>query len=87
MNSIVTGLLAYLAASFFAGGTIAENFSGEEVYYPEFYMTMAVWGLGVIVGLFLYFSKIPGLFLTISILITWIAIPAGINIGWNLAFS
>ncbi|MYL31285.1 MULTISPECIES: hypothetical protein [Halobacillus] len=87
INSIITGIFAYYAANFFARGTIAENYSGEEIFYPEFFLTMPLWGLGVVIGLFLYTRKVPGLFLALSLLITWASIPLGINLGWNMAFS
>ncbi|WP_139823805.1 hypothetical protein [Thalassobacillus devorans] len=85
INTIVSGILAFLISTFFAGGTIAENYTDETWVAPEFFVILPIWALGFLLGLLVYKSKSPGMYLFISILITWASIPFGIRLGFYLA--
>ncbi|MGR9049647.1 hypothetical protein ACQ4XT_13560 [Halobacillus faecis] len=85
LNTIISGLLAILISTFFAGGTIAENYTDKTWVAPEFFVILPIWALGFLVGLLIYKSKNPGIVLFISILITWASIPLGLQWGFNLA--
>ncbi|MDZ5712599.1 hypothetical protein [Jeotgalibacillus haloalkalitolerans] len=85
LNTIISGLIAALISTFFAGGTIAENYTDETWVAPEFFVILPIWVFGFLVGLFVFKSKNPVLFLIISILITWASIPIGLELGFNLA--
>ncbi|MDG5472102.1 hypothetical protein P6709_10090 [Jeotgalibacillus sp. ET6] len=84
LNTIFSGLIAILISTFFAGGTIAENYTDETWVAPEFFVILPIWVLGFLLGLFMYKSKNPGKFLFISILITWASIPLGVQLGFSL---
>lgn len=85
LNTIFSGLIAIFISTFFAGGTIAENYTDETWVAPEFFVILPIWVLGFLLGLFIYKSENPGLFLLISILITWASIPLGVQLGFYLA--
>lgn len=81
LNTIFSGLLATFIATFFAGGGIAENYTDEKWVAPEFFAILPIWFLGFLLGLFVFKSKKPVIFLVISILITWASIPLGLEMG------
>ncbi|WP_076558513.1 hypothetical protein [Salimicrobium flavidum] len=85
INTVISGALALLIATFFAQGTIAENYSDKTWVAPEFLWVLPIWGIGFLIGLFVYRSRAPGIFLFFSILVTWASIPIGISIGFELA--
>ncbi|MCA1010612.1 hypothetical protein [Halobacillus halophilus] len=85
INTIISGLLAILISTFFAGGTIAENYTDKTWVAPEFFVILPIWFLGALLGLMVYKSKSPGIYLFISILITWGSIPVGIRLGFHWA--
>ncbi|MFG6117898.1 hypothetical protein [Thalassobacillus sp. B23F22_16] len=85
INTIVSGILAILISTFFAGGTIAENYTDKTWVSPQFFVILPIWALGFLLGLLVYKSKSPGMYLFISILITWASIPFGIRLGFYLA--
>ncbi|WP_242517684.1 hypothetical protein [Halobacillus sp. GSS1] len=85
LNTIFSGFIAILISTFFAGGTIAENYTDKTWVAPEFFVILPIWALGCLLGLLIYRSKVPGIYLFISILITWASIPVGIHFGFNLA--
>lgn len=85
LNTILIGLIAILISTFFAGGTIAENYTDETWVSPVFFVILPIWALGFLLGLLIFKSKNPGIYLFISILITWISILLGVQLGFNLA--
>ncbi|WP_227397010.1 hypothetical protein [Jeotgalibacillus aurantiacus] len=85
LNTIFSGLIAILISTFFAGGTIAENYTDETWVAPEFFVILPLWALGFLLGLFIFRSKKPKVFLLFSIFITWFSIPFGVQLGFNLA--
>ncbi|MFD2922149.1 hypothetical protein [Halobacillus naozhouensis] len=86
INTIISGCIAALIAGFFAAGTIAENYTDETWIAPEFFVVIPIWAIGALIGL-LTFTKFffPKLFLFASIIVTWGAIPWGLEIGRSLA--
>lgn len=85
INSIISGLIAILISTFFAGGTIAENYTDKTWVAPEFFVVIPIWVLGFILGLLVYKSKSPGMYVFLSVLITWASIPLGIQLGFYIA--
>ncbi|AJD90204.1 hypothetical protein JMA_08870 [Jeotgalibacillus malaysiensis] len=84
LNTIFSGLIAVFISTFFAGGTVAENYTDETWVAPEFFVILPIWFLGFLLGLFIFKSKNPGMILFISILITWASIPLGVKLGFSL---
>ncbi|WP_037985603.1 hypothetical protein [Thalassobacillus devorans] len=85
INTIVSGIIAILISTFFAGGTIAENYTDKTWVAPEFFVIIPIWSLGFLIGLPVYKSVSAGMYLFLSILITWASIPFGIRLGFYLA--
>ncbi|SDJ09285.1 hypothetical protein [Salimicrobium halophilum] len=85
INTVISGTMAFLISTFFAQGTIAENYTDKTWVAPEFLWILPIWGLGFLIGLFVYRSKSPGIYFFVSVLVTWASIPAGIRLGFYLA--
>lgn len=87
INLAVSGFIALMISTFFAGGTIAENYTDKTYVAPEFFVIMIIWGIGalLVVGQFLFKDKLA-LFL-VSLLVTWASIPIGVKIGFSLAVT
>ncbi|RWZ58656.1 hypothetical protein EQV77_06730 [Halobacillus fulvus] len=85
MNSIISGVMVILISTFFAGGTIAENYTDKTWVAPEFFVIIPLWAIGFLLGLLIYRGKFPGLYLLFSILLTWGAIPMGVRLGAMMA--
>ncbi|WP_270181110.1 hypothetical protein [Alkalihalobacillus sp. CinArs1] len=85
INSIISGVLAVLISTFFAGGAIAENYTDKTWVAPEFFVILLIWALGLLVCLLIYRGKARGMYLFLSILITWASIPLVVQLGARLA--
>ncbi len=79
INTIVSGCIATFISVVFAQGTIAEDTTDRTYVAPEFFVITAIWAVGLLAGLFIYKNFHPKLFLFISIVVTWGAIPYGIE--------
>lgn len=45
VNLLISGFIALMISMFFAGGTIAENYTDETYVAPEFFIILVIWGL------------------------------------------
>jgi hypothetical protein len=84
VNLLISGFIALMVSIFFAGGTIAENYTNETFVAPEFFIILVIWGIGAIFVLIQFFKDLIPYFL-ISLIITWASIPIGIKIGFSMA--
>ncbi|MBC5636275.1 hypothetical protein H8S33_05460 [Ornithinibacillus sp. BX22] len=83
VNLLISGFIALMISMFFAGGTIAENYTDETYVAPEFFIILVIWGIGAIFVLIQFYKDLIPYFI-ISLIITWISIPIGIKIGYSM---
>ncbi|CDO02613.1 sphingosine N-acyltransferase lac1 [Oceanobacillus picturae] len=81
VNLLISGFIAIIVSTFFAAGTIAENYTDKTFVAPEFFIVLVIWGIG---GLFvlLHFYKNLVSYFVFSLIITWVSIPLGISLGF-----
>ncbi|MFD1606153.1 hypothetical protein [Oceanobacillus luteolus] len=84
VNLLISGFIALMVSLFFAGGTIAENYTNETFVAPEFFIILVIWGIGAIFVWIQFFKDLIPYFV-ISLIITWLSIPIGIQIGFYMA--
>jgi len=77
-HTVFSGIIALFVSTFFASGTIAENYTDDTFVAPFFFFVLAIWLVGVLF-LFLF----PRKFHT-SINIMWLSIPLGIVIAFPI---
>lgn len=76
LHTIFSGVIALFVSTFFASGSISENYTDNTFVAPFFFLILVLWFVGV---LFLYFRKFHT-----SIKIMWLSIPIGIVIAFPL---
>jgi hypothetical protein len=84
VNLLISGFFAYMITMFFAGGTIAENYTDDPIVAPEFFVILVIWAIGGLFVLVQFFKDIR-LYFILSLIITWASIPIGVKIGFGLA--
>ncbi|SES63772.1 hypothetical protein SAMN05216389_101188 [Oceanobacillus limi] len=84
VNLFISGFFVYMISMFFAGGTIAENYTDETFVAPEFFWILVIWGIGALFVLFQFFKNSLA-FLILSLIITWASIPIGVKVGFAIA--
>ncbi|MED4128509.1 hypothetical protein [Shouchella miscanthi] len=52
INTISSGIIAFLITTFFASGTIGENLDGVTWVAPEFFLILIGWILGILLACF-----------------------------------
>ncbi|UTR06131.1 hypothetical protein MM326_18960 [Alkalihalobacillus sp. LMS6] len=51
INAVPSFLIALLLSMFLAQGGIAENYSGETFVFPQAFIILGTWFLGLVIGL------------------------------------
>ncbi|AIF45283.1 hypothetical protein [Virgibacillus sp. SK37] len=80
VSLIISGILALFASLFLASGTIAENYTDKTFVAPEFFIILAIWGIGV-VFFFVQQFKAHTVFFVLSLVFMWLSVPIGFRIG------
>lgn len=73
---LFSGILTYMITTFFAGGTIAENYSDDQYPAPEFFINFVLWGIGIVFAL-LYGAKQKNVFYYSALGFLWLSAPFG----------
>ncbi|MBA2176165.1 hypothetical protein H0266_14810 [Halobacillus locisalis] len=85
INVVVSGIFMFFVILLGATHGIAETPEISGIVYPEFFMIIPAWLIGVMVGLYIYkIEKSEGgkrfFFLLLSIILTWTS-PSGMEIA------
>lgn len=77
LHTVFSGIVAFFSATFFASGTIAENYTDDIFVAPIFFLIIVFWLVGVLLLAFRKFRT--------SVKIMWFSIPAGMIIAFPIA--
>lgn len=88
-NIVFSGFITFFLTLFYAGGTIAENYTDKTFVAPEFLITLPIcWAIGAI-AIWRFFTKYP--LKNISFIMIffinfalWLSIPIGIQLGFTI---
>jgi hypothetical protein len=88
-NIVFSGFMTFLITMFYAGGTIAENYTDKTFVAPEFFVTVPIcWAIGAIM-IWRYSTKhsLKDMSFIMIVLINfalWLSIPIGIQLGFAI---
>lgn len=80
VSLLVSGFIALSVSLFLASGTIAENYTDKTYVAPEFFIILAIWGIGVVFFVIQQF-KARTSFFVLSLVFMWLSVPVGFRIG------
>ncbi|WP_175072826.1 hypothetical protein [Terribacillus sp. AE2B 122] len=81
VNAVISGFIAFFIADFCASGTIAENPTDQKYVAPEFFVILLMWAIGFLFGLITSLKFPSEQFRVFAIVIMWVSIPLGFQIG------
>lgn len=86
-NLLLTAIVVFPITFFFAGGTIAENYSGDQWPAPGFFNILVLWAAGVLFYAIYWFKTRSKMLVFLYLLFTWLAVPVGIEIGFYIELN